>query len=271
MKIMKKIWSVFKTFFSKNGNTNNFKTGDSGNINTGFQFFIGERGNKRSKTNKNKEKGIVSMNYAEALVYFDNKVEKLNKQINKVCGSLLNNVDTITQSVRNEIYLKSSETIILLIDRSLKKVISFIFFICLDHENFEKAKQCNLSEKELTAVNVQHDIISGQYNAYVVDIDAQGKAILLFDALFTRLLKFAKNGVFFTNWCACACTAQGRSLCEKLGMSKMGKHKLANNDDVYYASATEILLKADIFKSNSTNKRYKKYKELVSLYSEMNK
>jgi serine/threonine protein kinase len=117
-----------------------------------------------------------------------------------------------------------------LLIRGPKDIVGYWHFVSLFDDDFERAKQGNLLDSEITTDRVRLFELPGWYNIYVVSICIlpQYRKTALIRSLFRSMLEtfaeMARNGVFVQEICANAYSPSGVSLCKSLGLSHCRPH-----------------------------------------------
>lgn len=133
-----------------------------------------------------------------------------------------------------------------------QEIVGYWLYLCLNDETFERAKNGELNEAQITIkdivipYNLDRDKL---YKMYILalaidrrhqDPISSGKFILSFMNDITRL---AEGGIFFSEACTVAHTLEGFNICKHLNFRVIGRHKSAADDqtaEVCYITGEEI-------------------------------
>jgi glycosyltransferase involved in cell wall biosynthesis len=107
-------------------------------------------------------------------------------------------------------------------------VVGYWHFVALFKDDFQRALEGQLLDKDIAADRVQSFELPGVYNIYFAGlaIHPSQRSHLSLNALvssfFEVLQSLANNGIFFEKLCANAFTSYGRSICETLNFTRAG-------------------------------------------------
>lgn len=164
----------------------------------------------------------------EQINFFD-----LVSEVKDVIYSTLENLPTeLFIDVEPSIKIMERSTDTWKILMSGDKVIGHWFFVTLYDEEFERAIKGELHEEEISYENINYINLPGFYRGYFLQIEILKEYQsfftfkLLFDSFLEQLERFAKEGVFISEWCAVAESPEGIALCKSLGMDFVCNHKI---------------------------------------------
>jgi hypothetical protein len=125
---------------------------------------------------------------------------------------------------------KSPRTLKMIINNN-ERIVGYLYFVPLNKEAFNKAKDGDLLDGEITVDDVEDFSIYGVNNIYIVQVcilkEFRTLEIMtnLMTEFFDELKLLELDGFFIQEVCANAYTKAGYLLCKKLGLSEYSGHK----------------------------------------------
>jgi hypothetical protein len=133
------------------------------------------------------------------------------------------------------------------------EIVGYWHFVPLFEADFQKAKNGELYDSEVTADTVRPFELPGVYNMYITmfGVKAQYRrgigVTMLFNSFLELLAELATSGIFFREVCANAYSKHGAALCRNFGMKTTQAH--VSTGDVY-ARSVYPFPSEDIFKQS---------------------
>lgn len=159
---------------------------------------------------------------------------------------------------------ENPETLRFLVDENAK-AIGYYYFIPLFEDVFQKAKEGQLFDSEITVDKVPF-LLQGTYDIYFIVIclrETYRKTFALRQMLFSVMELFeemASNGIFINEICTQAYSDSGIALCKSIGLKYLKNH--IDKGTVYHGTIMDIL----------EHPLYTKFSKLKEMYtSEMQK
>ena len=172
------------------------------------------------------------------------------EQILKRCIQLdYDNIENLTEASEGSIdqwveLLKAfPETWRILLDNG--EIVGYWHFVCLNNENFEKAKKGELLDGDINLDIAEYMLFPGDYKGYfvLILILPSYRNIknfqLLMNSLIEQIEKFAENDIFISEWCVNAFTKEGRAMCKSLRLQYICDNILEG--EIYFAEIKTIL------------------------------
>jgi len=124
-------------------------------------------------------------------------------------------------------------------------IVGYWHFVCLNDESFEKAKNGELLDGDITIDTIEYMFLPGDYKGYFVGIailpnfrNVRNLQLLL-NSFVEQLEVYAEHGIFFIEWCANAFTKEGKAMCKSLRMEKLCDNKL--DGEMFYAEFRSMM------------------------------
>ncbi|MCL2702335.1 MAG: hypothetical protein FWE91_01835 [Defluviitaleaceae bacterium] len=126
-----------------------------------------------------------------------------------------------------------------------KEIAGYWNIVCLDDGHFERMKNGNMRDSDITHATAQPLSGKGRYNGYFLSINllpsfrTSKNLMLLMDSFFEQLEIYANRGIYFSRWCANAYTREGRAMCKFIGLSYACDN--ISGGEIYYAESAGML------------------------------
>ncbi|WP_300699250.1 hypothetical protein [Bacteroides sp.] len=130
------------------------------------------------------------------------------------------------------------------------KIIGHWFFVSLYDLEYNRLLKGELMEEDITYRNINYLDLPGYYKGYFAQIDIikeyrNARTLQrLIMSILGQIEFLAKQGIFFTEWCADSLSPEGRSLSHSMGLSYVRQNLDGGS---VYAGKMECLLAAPIF------------------------
>ncbi|WP_294590272.1 hypothetical protein [uncultured Bacteroides sp.] len=132
-----------------------------------------------------------------------------------------------------------------------EEIIGHWFFVSLYDQEYEKLLKGELLEEDISYKNINYLDLPGDYKGYFAQIDIMKEyrnartLQRLIISFLEQLVVLAKQGIFFTDWCADSLSPEGSSLSHSMGLSYVSDN--LDNGKIYVGKTEEILA-SPIFK-----------------------
>jgi transcriptional regulator with XRE-family HTH domain len=145
------------------------------------------------------------------------------------------------------IFFESPHTWRLLV--SGDEIVGYWHFICLKDNFYQQVLDGILVDSEIQIDMLDFPVIEGCYKGYFIVITTRlqdrnpATLTLLKSSIEKSFSQYARNGVFFSKFCATALSFEGKRMCELMGMKFQQRHPRANTGelaDIFQVMGNEI-------------------------------